>query len=65
MSNGIVFEDRQVNVIVMAVLVQKLGGTAVITQDDIDRIAFARLMEDVMPDGSIQLRLERTKGGAA
>lgn len=65
MSNGIVFENRQLNVIVMAVLVQKLGGSVVITQEDIDRIAFSRLLEDGMPDGSIQLRLDRTKGGAA
>lgn len=65
MSGGVVFNDRQLNMLVMAVLLHKLGGKATITQDDIDQVAFARLVEDGMSDGSIELRLDRTKGGTA
>lgn len=65
MSDGIVFKEPILTKIVMAVLVQKLGGTAVITQRDIDQIAFARLIEDGMSDGSVELRLERTEAGKA
>lgn len=54
------FNDRQLVILVTAVLVEKLGGRITITQKDIDRVAFNRLMEDVDPqNGQITLRIER------
>jgi hypothetical protein len=62
---GIVFTDQTVNMLVVAVLVQKLGGAATITQGDIDQVAFHRLLESPTSDGSICLELTRSHGGTA
>ena len=44
--------------ILFAILVKRLGGKALITQADIDDIAYNRLMEEGFPDGSLEFRLE-------
>ena len=65
MTQGIVFTDPTVNMLVVAVLVQKLGGTVSITQADIDQVAFLRLMENGADDGAITLELTKSYGGTA
>jgi hypothetical protein len=49
--------------IILAVLLDRLGGEASITQTDIDKIAYGRVLEgEVIETGALALKLEqRTK----
>ncbi len=49
--------DPQFTTLLFSVMVNKLGGAAEITQDDIDAVAYNRLEEEVREDGSIVFRL--------
>lgn len=44
--------------IALAVLVDRLGGTVLISQTDIDKIAYERLLEGWAENGSAVLKLE-------
>ena len=46
--------------ILFAIMVKRLGGTAFISQADIDQVAYTRLMEKGKSDGSIEFRLIET-----
>lgn len=49
--------DPRLTTLLFACLVKKLGGRALITQADIDEVAYNRLMEDGRADGSLEFRL--------
>ena len=40
---------------VVALLIERLGGTVIFTQADFDFIAHKTLLEDALPDGTLQL----------
>jgi len=63
MSSETIFNDRDVTVILFAALVNKLGGKVVITQVDVDAIAFTKLHEERFVDGSLEFRI--AQNGAA
>jgi hypothetical protein len=48
--------------IALAVLVERLGGQALISQADIDRIAYTRLLEGWAENGSAVLKVEHKTG---
>lgn len=49
--------NPKLTTILFAILVNKLGGKAEITQADIDAVAFSRLEEEGREDGSLEFRL--------
>ena len=54
----------ELTTILFAILVKRLGGTALITQADIDDIAYNRLEEEVFGNGSLEFKLvERRQHG--
>ena len=61
MSELTIFTDRNLTLLAVAVLVHKLGGTATLTQADIDAVAYMRL-EEQHKEGVVTLTLkQRTK----
>lgn len=51
-----------VPMLMLAIMVKRAGGEAQITQQDIDSVAFGRLIEERYQDGSIVFKYEeRTK----
>lgn len=56
------FNQPGLTTILFAVMVKRLGGSVVITQADIDQVAYCQLIEDGMADGSIEFVFkERTR----
>jgi hypothetical protein len=53
--------NPELTTILFAILVKRLGGMAVITQADIDDIAFNKLEEEGREDGTLEFRLLERK----
>ena len=49
--------DPALTTLLFAILVNRLGGKAVITQADIDEVAFNRLVEQGHEDGTLEFTL--------
>ncbi len=49
--------NPQLTTLLFAILVKRLGGKALITQGDIDAVAYNRLEEEGRADGSLEFRL--------
>lgn len=58
MSDQSFFDDYQLTVIIVSILVSRLGGSVDISQQDIDDIAYNRLIEQGF-DSTIKLSLQR------
>lgn len=56
--------NPKLTTILFAILVKRLGGKAVITQADIDDIAYNRLEEEGRVDGSLEFRLIERRAAA-
>lgn len=56
-------EDPKLVMIVISVLVKQLGGRAVITQKDIDEVAFNRIIEE-QEDETLTLTLETRRAAS-
>lgn len=59
MNGRSVLAHPELVTILFSVLVNRLGGTVVIAQADIDDVAFNRLNEEALEDGSIKFSFER------
>lgn len=53
--------DAEICKLVICILVKRLGGNVVIAQADIDDVAYNRLHEDHMSDGTLRLRFEEKR----
>jgi hypothetical protein len=56
--------NPELTTIFFAILVKRLGGTAKITQSDVDDVAYNLLEEEGREDGSIEFRLVERKQSA-
>lgn len=55
--------DNQLNLLVIAVLVQKLGGKVTVTQQEIDQVAYNRLIDEFV-NNELHLTVEiKTSNG--
>ena len=52
-----ILNNPELALILFAVMVKRLGGTVLITQADIDEVAYNRMEEEGFGDGSIEFRL--------
>lgn len=56
MNNQSHLHDPELTVLLFAVLVKRLGGKVLITQSDIDKVAYNRLEEKGHEDGSLEFK---------
>lgn len=55
------FEDPQLAKLICAVLVNRLGGTVIISQTEIDHVAYGILREDACEHGIELMFIQRQK----